>query len=133
MVGQLYHDLCAEIDILEVRIKDLEAEYKFWYQSSFSSKRNRAFPLDICLNRMKEICDQVEAYSILLEEKEKARKEMEQRMAEIESIEGKVAYMRDVQGMTLAEIAAHLNFSYSWIKKLSMRTSTKGTKKELTG
>ncbi|MBH8606008.1 hypothetical protein [Thermoactinomyces sp. CICC 10521] len=118
---------------MEVRIKDLEAEYNFWYRSCFGARINRAIPLDVCLNRMKEICDQVEAYSVILEEKEKARKEMEKRMADIESIEGKVAYMRDVKGMTLAEIAADLNFSYSWIKKLSMRTSTKGTKSELTG
>ncbi|MBA4541967.1 hypothetical protein H1164_03495 [Thermoactinomyces daqus] len=132
MVGQLYNDLCAEIDILETRISDLEFEYWYWYKACFGARINRAIPLDVCLNRMKVICDQVEVYSTILEEKEKARKEIEKRMADIESIEGKVAYMRDVKGMTLAEIAADLNFSYSWIKKLSMRTS-KGTRKELTG
>jgi hypothetical protein len=41
---------------------------------------NRAFPLDICLDRMKKIGDLVEKYTILLEGKEGARKEIEQRM-----------------------------------------------------
>lgn len=117
----VYHDLCAEIDILKVRINDLEREYKVWYRSCFSAP-GRTFPLDISLNRMKQICDQVEAYSTLLEEKEKVRKEIEGKMSEFEGLEYKVAYMRDVQGMTLAEIAADLGYSYIWIKQISART-----------
>lgn len=132
-----YRDLCVEIDIIQVRIRNLESEYKYWLQASFQSSINKAFPLDICLNRMEKICNQVEEYTCLLEEKEKTRKEIEKRMSEFEGIEQKVTYFRDVQGMTLPEIAAHLNFSYSWIKKLSMKTTTKkkkkGTLKELTG
>jgi len=78
---------------------------------------------------MKEICDQVEVYSQILDEKEKTRKAIEARMSEFEGLEAKVAYMRDVQGMTLIEIAAHLGYSYDWIRKLSSRTRRKGTKK----
>lgn len=39
-----------------------------------------------------------------------------------EVLEQKVAYMRDVQGMTLPEIAADLGYSYIWIKKISAKT-----------
>lgn len=122
-----YHDLCAEIDILEIRIRDLEMEYKFWYRTCHGG----SLPLDTCLIRMKEICDQVEMYSTMLEKKEEARKEIEGRLNQFEGLEQKVAYMRDIKGMTLPEIAAHLGYSYDWIKKLSARTRKKGTKKAL--
>lgn len=126
---KLYSDLCAEIDILTIRIKDLEAEYRFWYRACFGGK---SFPLDICLARMKEICDQVEMYSTLLDEKEKTRKGIEKRMAKLEGLEHKVAYLRDVKGMTLAEIAAELGYSHIWVKKISARVK-KYTESILTG
>lgn len=122
MANQSYHDICKEIDILEVRIRDLEREYKFWYKSCFGKDAWQQFPLDICLNRMKEICDLVETYVTILDEKEKTRKEIEEHMSEFEGIEYKVAYLRDVKGMTLPEVAADLGYSYDWIKKLSART-----------
>jgi len=124
---QLYHDLCKEIDILQVRINDLESEYWFWYKACHG-KGKAHIPLDVCLTRMKEICDQVEAYSAILEEKEKTRKEIESRMSEFEGLEGKVAYLRDVKGMTLPEIAAELGYSYIWIKQISARINRKHTK-----
>lgn len=124
---QLYHDLCKEIDILQVRIDDLESEYWFWYKACHGKGKTHV-PLDICLTRMKEICDQVEHYSMILEEKEKARKEIEKHMSEFEGVEMKVAYLRDIKGMTLTEIAAELGYSYIWVKQLSARTSRKHTK-----
>lgn len=127
MATQLYHDLCKEIDILQVRIDDLESEYWFWYKACHGKGKTHV-PLDICLTRMKEICDQVEHYSMILEEKEKARKEIEKHMSEFEGVEMKVAYLRDIKGMTLAEIAAELGYSYIWVKQLSARTSRKHTK-----
>jgi|SRR5690606_5089312 len=114
----VYHDLCKEIDILETRIRDLEAEYKILYRECFKS----TIPLDRLLERMRKICDQVEIYVTILEAKEKARAEIEKHLSEFERLDGKVAYLRDVEGMTLPEIAAHLGYSYSWIKKISMRT-----------
>jgi hypothetical protein len=77
---------------------------------------------------MKKICDLVEEYTILLEEKESTRKEIEQRMNESEGLEYKVAYMIHAKGMTLPEIAAHLGYSYGWIRQLSMKTSMKKRK-----
>lgn len=59
---------------------------------------------------MEGICDLVEEYTIFLEEKDSVRKEIEQRMTEFDSLEHKVAYLRDVQRMTLSEIAADLSY-----------------------
>lgn len=118
---ELYYDLCIEIDIITIRIKNLESEYKYWLKACHDSTIN-SFPLDTCLSRMENICNKVEEYTILLEEKENTRKEIEQRMNEFEGLEQKVAYMRDVKGMTLPEIAADLGYSYVWIKKISAKT-----------
>jgi hypothetical protein len=118
---ELYHDLCIEIDIITIRIKNLENEHKYWLKACHDSTINRAFPLDTCLNRMKKICDLVEEYTILLEGKESTKIEIERRMSEFETLETKVAYMRDALGMTLPEIAAELGYSLIWIKKISQR------------
>jgi hypothetical protein len=133
---ELYHDLCIEIDIITIRIKNLEDEELYWKKVAMKSKPPYT-PLDNCLMRIDEIRGKIWEYSELLHEKERAKKAIEQCMSEFETLESKVAYLRDVKGMTLAEVAAHLNFSYSWIKKISMKTTTKkrkkGTWKELTG
>jgi hypothetical protein len=100
---EFYHDLCIEIDIITIRIKNLESEYKYWLKACHDSTINRAFPLDICLSRMENICNKVEEYTTLLEEKVSVRKEIERRMSEFETLESKVSYMRDVLGMTLPE------------------------------
>ncbi|MGG4444538.1 sigma-70 family RNA polymerase sigma factor [Brevibacillus fortis] len=118
---QSYQDICKEIDIFEIRIKDLEREYQFWYHGCFNSSRRFSAPLDICLKRMETICDQVEAYSRVLEEKEKTRKAIEERLNEFDGLEYKVRFMQDVEGKTLAEIAAELGYSYDWIRKINSR------------
>lgn len=122
---QSYHDLCKEIDILETRIKDLENEFYMWGRKLGGVGKKPIAPLDIALERMKEICDLVETYAVILDEKEKTRKKIEERMADIDKLENRVAYMRDVECKTLAEIAAELDYSYDWIKRLSARTSRK--------
>lgn len=117
----LYNDLCREIDILNTRINDLESEYKFWYKACFGTGSRLHIPLDRCLGRMKEICDLVEGYTSLLEEKEKAKKEIEAKMSEFEGLEYQIMYLREVEGKTLAEIAAELGYSLVWIKKVHAR------------
>lgn len=122
---ELYRDLLNEIDIIQIRINNLEKEYDFWYDASIKPNTMEAFPLDICLKRMEKICNQVEQYSTILDEKEQTRKEIEQRMAAFEGLENKVVYMRDVLRMTLPEIAADLGYSYIWIKQISARVRRK--------
>jgi DNA-directed RNA polymerase specialized sigma24 family protein len=122
---ELYRDLLTEIDVINMRIGNLEKEYEFWLKATVEPNGYNAFPLDTCLHRMQKICDQVEIYSTLLEEKEKVRKEIEQRMSEFEGLEYKVTYMRDVLHMTLPEIAADLGYSYIWIKQVSARARRK--------
>lgn len=114
----LYQELCEEIDTLEWRIEELEKEYKFWWSNCFGAGKA---PLDICLNRMKEICDLVDMYSQALSQKIRSKREFEQRLSKLEGVEGKVMYKRMVEGKSLQEIAHELNYSLDWIKKVSSR------------
>lgn len=127
MQMSIYREICKEIDILETRIEDLETEYYFLYRSCFRSG-STIIPLDIATKRMKEICDQIEVYVAILEEKEQAKAEIEKHLSELDRLDRKVAYLRDVEGWTLPEIASHLGYSLVWIKKISARTRKEYTK-----
>lgn len=116
-----YKDLCKEIDVLETRIRDLEHEHEYMYASLNNGAKKPLLRPDIALERMREICDSVEFYSTILAEKEDTRKHMEKRISELDSVDYRVAYRRDILGMTLTEIAVDMGYSYGWIKKLSMR------------
>jgi DNA-directed RNA polymerase specialized sigma24 family protein len=120
-VTESYHDLCEEIDILEVRINDLENEYTFLYNACFNGDRKPIMGLHMITERMREICDKVELYSSILRGKEQTLKAIEQRISRLDSIDYKVTHMRDIRGMTLPEIAVELGYSYDWIKKISAR------------
>lgn len=118
---QTYQDLCGEIDILTKRIDSLQREYEIWYRNCFNGGKKPIAPLHICLKHMDDISKQIEIYQTLLEEKEKTREEIDQRMSQFQGIGYKVAYMRDIKGMTLAEIAAELGYSEIWIRKISSK------------
>jgi hypothetical protein len=120
-VTESYHDLCEEIDILEVRIKDLENEYTFLYKACFNGDRKPIMGLHMITERMREICDKVELCSTVLRSKEQTLRTIELRISRLESIDYKVSHLRDIKGMTLPEIASELGYSYDWIKKISAR------------
>lgn len=122
IIKKLYQDICEEIDTLQWRIEELEAEHKMWWSNCFA---DGIAPLDVCLKRMEVICDQVEFYSEMLDQKERSKKEIEQRMSRLSGLEGKVMYKRVVEGKSLQEIADELGYSVIWIKKLSSRSQKK--------
>ena len=56
-----------------------------------------------------------------IERKEKLKKEMESRMSEAETLEYRVAYLRDIQKLQLYEIAERTGYAYSYVRKVSMK------------
>lgn len=121
MIIKSYQDLCGEIQCLEWRMRDLEREYYFWYRQCLNYGKKAAAPLDICVERMKGICDQVEAYATELERKQQLKRDIEHRLSQLEGLEGKVMYKRVIEGKSLREISLELDYSYDWIKKISSR------------
>jgi hypothetical protein len=132
----MYYDLCGEIDLLHVRIKDLERERKHLLKMMHANapkmpgaidyskeKVQSSFvvvPLNEIVERIKEIDGTVLSLHDLYRDKEQTRKKMEEKLSEYEGIDYKVAYLR-MQGKSLFEISLELDYSYDWIRKVNSR------------
>jgi hypothetical protein len=130
-----YHDLCKEIEVLELRAEGLEEEAKLIKRkinplpivkmvANYSGMPGAGMAFiqtDRLWRRMSEISEElVEIYDIL-ELKCEYKKRMEERMQEFEGLEYKVAYLRDVKRLPLYEVAKELHLTYDWIRKVSAR------------
>jgi len=130
-----YHDLCKEIEVLELRAEGLEEEAKLIQRklnpapvvklvASYSGMPGAGMsytPLDKLWKRMAELQTELQDIYDILELKCEYKMRMEKRMHELEGLEYRVAYLRDVERMPLAQIAKELKYSYEWIRKISAR------------
>ena len=57
----------------------------------------------------------------LLTKKLQTKAEMEKKMSEFETLEGKINYLFHIKNMHLYEIAEKLGYSYSWIRQVKSR------------
>lgn len=132
----VYTDLCKEIEILEIRRDELKHELKLIQRRIYNSGprtklvasysgmpggggANLSIPqMWTMINDINEAIEDVEDIMSL---KREAKKRMEKTMSEFDTLEYKVAYMRDVERKNLAAIATELNYSYDWIAKISSR------------
>jgi DNA repair ATPase RecN len=132
-----YKDLATETDILETRIRDMEREREFLRRSMYAnapvfngvvdyskdSVQNGYVPmsLDRILERLNKIDDSISMVQEVLKAKKDALRQVQTMIEKFEGLEYKVAYMRDMEGMRLQEIADKLGYSYDWIRKISSR------------
>ena len=131
---QLYHDLVTDIEMYEIRIRELEREL-MWIQrmegprnklvSKYSDEPVTHFPhipLDRLYNeRIRKIHEEIARLNELVEEKRGAKMEMEAKMRDMKSLEGKIAYLRYVEGKTLKEIARELGYSAGYIRTVASK------------
>jgi DNA-directed RNA polymerase specialized sigma subunit len=124
---QTYNDLCAEIDILQLRLVDLENEFKVAHRTVWTGcapgENHARVPLDKSLMQYDEIKTKLQEVESTLRRKERIRDEMERRMSQFQGLEYKVAYMRDIQGKRLQQIADELGLSLLYIQKISSRVN----------
>ena len=128
---QLYHDLLSDIEMYEIRIKELEREL-MWIQR-MEGPRNKLvsrytdepvthfphIPLDRLYNeRIRKIHEEIARITELLEEKRVVKAKMEAKMRNMKSLEGRIAYLRYVEGKTLKEIAHELGYSAGYIRNV---------------
>ena len=130
-----YHDLCKEIEVLELRAEELELQIKRIRSKMHSSPSAKmvanydgmpgAGMMVISFTKlysdMQSIqTELVEIYDVLeLKCSYKAR--MEAKMSEFEGIEHIVAVKRDIERKPLCQIAKEMDYSYDWIRKISQR------------
>lgn len=124
--AHLYYDLTKEIEILELRLMDLENELQAARKLCFtgmlpSDPQPVHVPLDVALGQYDDVVAKIRETSERLAEKKLVRQKMESAMRDFKGIEYQVAYLRDIKGLPLYKIAEELGYSYDWIRKVSSR------------
>lgn len=126
----IYYDLCREVEILELRLQDLEGDIKYSNQQVFkgvlpSSPLPVHIPFDKALMSYDETNSKIDKTFERLGQKIEARKRIQNILRQLSGVEATVAYMRDVEDKDLKTIADELGYSHVWIKKLSQRINKK--------
>ena len=135
---ETYKDLCKEIDILTIRKDELSAELAILNRRMMSTgpktklvasytgmpgggSTEEQWEVYGVAQVYKSVLESLEDASAILAVKLDAKKRIECTMEEFECLEHKVAYMRDIERMPIAKIAAKLGYSYDWIAKVSSK------------
>lgn len=131
-----YNDITKEIEILELRLIDLEAELKEARKLCFSGQLpSDPLPVHVPLDKALEYYDavviKIGETSNRLAAKKLIRQKIEGNIRDFQGIEYQVAYMRDVEGLPLYKIADKLGYSYDWIRKISSRIKAQRRHKKI--
>lgn len=135
-----YNDLCAEIEMLDLRIEDMEKERDYLRKSMYDNAPSASIgamdyskdrvqngyvpmPLDKIIDRLNRIDRSLEELHRLKSGKAETRNMIEKMLGDLEGLEYKVAYMRDVRKMKLYEIAEELGYSHDHIRRISRRVN----------
>ena len=126
-----YKDICLDIEIQEVIIQDIEKEIlllkKLAIQGpkditgiNYSSQpRGSAIyiSLDRILDRIERVEKRLEISKEILFQKIETKNKIDLKIKELNGLDAKVVYMRDIARMSLKEMADKLGYSEIWIKK----------------
>ncbi|PEM33435.1 hypothetical protein [Bacillus pseudomycoides] len=130
-------DLEQEIAMLKIQIRDLEIDHKFLmknmtmnapkfnYAVNYGKERVQGgkMPLDLEEIQIKhnKIADKVNELTELLQEKQQVMGQVKHVMENMQDLEKRIMYYRDIKGMNLKQIAVLLNYSYSHIRRVSSK------------
>ena len=131
-----YKDLCEEIEIWKERIKAYKVEIealkklaKFEGPSDISAidytrpsvSTSGQLGFEDALIRIQKIESHIELHKDTIERLERSKENLEERIEQLEGLDKRVIYKRDVEEKKLYEIADELGFSEIYIKKISAR------------
>lgn len=131
-----YNDLCKELEVLEIRRDELQDELKIIHRRIMAGPRTKLVasysgmpggsgadtPLPQMWATVNSINEALEVVIDIIDLKKEAKRRMEERMSKFDTLEYRVAYLRDVERKSLAAISIELNYSYDWICKISGKT-----------
>lgn len=134
-----YKDLCLEIDIQKIRVREIENEIRQLKKLLEGPKELTGIdyskqpggqiihiPLDRIFDRAVRLEKKLNIEKEILKEKIKAKKKIDERLLKLKGLDYKVVYMRDIEGKTLQQIADELGYSKRWIEKISARNKLDG-------
>jgi hypothetical protein len=130
-----YYNLCNEISILEIRVDDLKESAKRVERKMCPPPAMRLvanydgmphsqmapIQFEKLYQELQGMHEELTDIYDVLDLKYNYKRLMESRMSQLDGIEYKVAYERDVNRKSLAEISTEFNLSYDWIRKISSR------------
>lgn len=116
-----YKELQVEIELLRIRLDEVENEYVATYRGCFTPGRAPWMPVDKAIERLEEIERKFVGLYEVLKGKQEALKRMDSMISGLDGTEQRIAVLRDVEGMQLDEIAIKLGCSLSSVKKISAK------------
>lgn len=139
---QSYKDLCKEIEMWKYRVEAYEAEIEAlkklaklngpgyiqaidYTQPSVQGTSQIGF--EEALIRLGQLESHIFIHENAIEKMEQSKDHIEKEIKELDGLDKKVVYMRDIEDKTLKDIANELNYGYDWIRKISARNPKEGT------
>lgn len=129
-----YKDLCLEIDIQKIRVREIENEIRQLKKLLEGPKELTGIdyskepggqiihiPLDKVFDRVVRLEEKLDVEKEILREKIRAKKEIDERLLKLKGLDYKVVYLRDIKGMKLEDIAEELGYSKRHIERISAR------------
>lgn len=132
-----YRDLCNEIEVLEWsveaykdEIKALNKLAKIYGPRDISAidysqprvKGTNQIAFEDYLFRLRQLEDHIYLHEDAIKNMTKTKEKIKGKLKELKGLDKEVAYMRDIEGKSLKEIADELGYSYQYIKEVSARS-----------
>lgn len=134
--NKAYTDICKEIEILMIRQDELQGELRVLNRRIYGGKPRSKLvasylgmpgggsnqrPTEETWEVYQAVTEALEDIADILDLKKEAKRRMEAQMSQFDTLEYKVAYLRDVERLPIAAIATRLDYSYDWIAKISSK------------
>jgi DNA-directed RNA polymerase specialized sigma subunit len=131
-----YRDLCEEIKIWEERLKAYEVQKEAIRKlakldgpqeitgidySQPNVQNTSQIDFFTAIEMINKIDNHIYIHQNTIERLTKIKEQIKQNIENMDGLDKKVAYMRDVEGKKLIEIADELGYSEIYIKKISAR------------
>lgn len=137
-----YKELCSEIEMWKWRVEAYKAEIKAlskmakvygpggvsgidYSRPNVQSSTQMGF--EEYLIRLQQLESHIYLHEEAIKNMIKSKEKIEKHLEELQGLDRKVVYMRDIEGKTLKDIADKLGYSEIYIKKISARNSKEYT------
>ena len=131
-----YKDLCKEIEIWKERLKTYEVQIEAirklakldgptditgidYSQPHVDSTNQIGF--EEALEMLGKLESHIYLHQKAIQSMEKSKKKIEEKIKGLEGLDKRAVYMRDIEGMTLKDIAEKLGYSYDYIREISSK------------
>lgn len=114
MIVESYKDLLGEIELLEWLLGDVQRQLM---RNKAKEIGGHEMPLDKALIRYDNLRERIEALETEIELKQELVKKMRERMSQFTGLDRRIAYLQDIEGLTLQQIAIETGYSYDHIRR----------------